>query len=155
MYVCCIFETKFFKMLTVTPKTSVTGVPTSGSTPPPTLQWRDVLLLHSSGVGDKSAVVMAMINAGIPVQVMKEDDHEDVAIARSDVVWVADAKLIRGVERKVVVCLQTNLADLNVRLHAMSRCTSQLVIFSTGRPLDTGLHLQADTQVSTDCSNSI
>ncbi|XP_025111939.1 uncharacterized protein LOC112574836 [Pomacea canaliculata] len=96
-----------------------------GGTTPPNLQWRDVLVLYDwHGVGDNSGMVQALREAGIPVRVMKDEDTEDVATARSDVVWVASRYRVYGLERKVVVCLE-NKVD---RVHSMSRCTSQLVI---------------------------
>ncbi|XP_025111932.1 uncharacterized protein LOC112574830 [Pomacea canaliculata] len=120
--------------------TSTTLTSTSSGTTP-CLQWRDVLVLHSNYVSDNSGVVTGLQEAGIPVQVMKDDDIEDVATARTDVVWVSSRDHVRGLERKVVVCVkdyefersaiyleQYNLSS--VRLDLMSRCTSQLVIVS-------------------------
>ncbi|XP_025114340.1 uncharacterized protein LOC112576250 [Pomacea canaliculata] len=98
----------------------------SGYKTPPVLQWRDVLVLCWEPSSDNSGIITGLIEAGIPVRVMKEDDIEDVATARSDVVWVADGCRVQGLERKVVVCL--GCSDLSVTLHNMSRCTSQLVI---------------------------
>ncbi|XP_025113686.1 uncharacterized protein LOC112575842 isoform X2 [Pomacea canaliculata] len=108
---------------TATIATSTSG----GITPPTCLQWRDVLVLDWFGVKDDSAMVTAIKEADIPVQVMSGDDSEDVATARSNVVWVAGGEFVYGLERKVVVCLE---GDYNVRLHCMSRCTSQLMIVS-------------------------
>ncbi|XP_025113057.1 uncharacterized protein LOC112575409 [Pomacea canaliculata] len=107
--------------------TSTTLTSTSGGTTP-CLQWRDVLVLYWSVVSGQSGVVTGLQEAGIPVRVMK-DDIEDVATARSDVVWVTTGHGVRGLERKVVVCLGDPDYDL-VRLDHMSRCTSQLVIVS-------------------------
>ncbi|XP_025107949.1 uncharacterized protein LOC112572468 isoform X1 [Pomacea canaliculata] len=65
----------------------------------------------------------------VPVQAMAQENIDDVATAASDVVWVADYDAVRGLERKVVVILDLHGLENNpVRLHAMSRCTSQLVI---------------------------
>ncbi|XP_025111927.1 uncharacterized protein LOC112574824 [Pomacea canaliculata] len=122
--------------------TSTTLTSTSGETTPPCLQWRDVLVLYWGTVSDQSGVVTGLHEAGIPVRVMKENDIDDVATARSDVVWVADGDSVRGLERNVVVCLMsledslfrsTELQPYNFtshRLDHMSRCTSQLVIVS-------------------------
>ncbi|XP_025114049.1 uncharacterized protein LOC112576041 [Pomacea canaliculata] len=120
----------FLHSLRVGAKENVTMTSaTTVDTTPPCLQWRDVLVLYWVGVNDNSGVVRALRGAGIPVRVMKnnDDDFEDVAKARSDVVWVALGDQVRGLERKIVVCL-----DDNARLHCMSRCTSQLVIISDG-----------------------
>lgn len=53
--------------------------------------------------------------------------YEDVATAHSDVVWVANGHRVRGVERRVVVCLMGENRE-NVRLCHVARCSSQLVI---------------------------
>ncbi|XP_025090339.1 uncharacterized protein LOC112561811 isoform X2 [Pomacea canaliculata] len=109
------------------------GVPaTMGGEPPPLcLKWSDVLLLYDWGdITEDSGIVTGLREAGIPVRVMKDDDIEDVATARSDVVWVANGHHVRGLERKVVVCLERVDVNPNVRLHFVSRCTSQLVILS-------------------------
>ncbi|XP_025111950.1 uncharacterized protein LOC112574845 [Pomacea canaliculata] len=112
--------------------TSTTVTPTSGGTAPPCLQWRDVLVLYWDDVSDQSGVVKGLEELGIPVRVMKDADIEDVATARSDVVWVSRGDRVCGLERKVVVCLQDLRFDLynSVRLHLMSRSTSQLVVVS-------------------------
>lgn len=82
-------------------------------------------MLFWGAFNDKATVVMKIIDAGIPVKVMKtENDEIDVATASQNVVWVADGARVRGLERKVVVCLGQD------RFHAMSRCTAQLVIVS-------------------------
>ncbi|XP_025100545.1 uncharacterized protein LOC112567887 isoform X2 [Pomacea canaliculata] len=107
--------------------TATTVTSTNGGTTPPCLQWRDVLVLYWDDISDDSGMMKGLKEAGIPVQVMKDDDIDDVATARSDVVWVTSLFSVCGLERKVVVCLE----DLGlVRFYSMSRCTSQLVIVS-------------------------
>ncbi|XP_025113813.1 uncharacterized protein LOC112575896 isoform X1 [Pomacea canaliculata] len=105
----------------------------STCTTSPSLQWRDVLVLDWGQPKDDLDIIKAMKEAGIPVRVMKDDDIEDVAKANTDVVWVADGELVRGLERKVVVCLESPCAGskLFIRLNNMSRCTAQLVIVSS------------------------
>lgn len=107
------------------------NIPTTSTTvayaTPPCLRWKDVLVLYWSDFRDTCGIVKGLQEAKIPVRVMKDEDIEDMATARSDVVWVAGGHRVRGVERKVIVCLQDE-DDSDVRLHAMSRCTSQLVI---------------------------
>ncbi|XP_025080174.1 uncharacterized protein LOC112555849 [Pomacea canaliculata] len=114
--------------------TSTTLTSTSGGTTPPCLQWRDVLVLYWGDARLKSDMVTGLQEAGIPVQVMKDDDMEDVVRARSDVVWVASGHRVRGLERKVVVYLEELLGSMynftSPRLDLMSRCTSRLVIVS-------------------------
>ncbi|XP_025078806.1 uncharacterized protein LOC112554942 [Pomacea canaliculata] len=122
--------------------TSTTLTSTSVGTTPPCLQWRDVLVLYWDNVSNQSGVVTGLQEAGIPVRVMTDDDIEDVATARSDVVWVARGLRVRGLERKVVVCLENpdtrffrfehfERYDFTTpRLDLMSRCTSQLVTVS-------------------------
>ncbi|XP_025114123.1 uncharacterized protein LOC112576088 [Pomacea canaliculata] len=124
--------------------TTVNTVTSTTCGTPPCLQWRDVLVLNW-GYFMFSGMVTGLQEAGIPVRVMEDDDIEDVATARSDVVWVADGELVRGLERKVVVCLQYDYRSLygdvtrseasrllapvrSDSFHSISRCTSQLVI---------------------------
>ncbi|XP_025113059.1 uncharacterized protein LOC112575411 [Pomacea canaliculata] len=122
--------------------TSTTLTSTSCGTTP-CLQWRDVLVLYWCHFSDESGMVIGLQEAGIPVRVMTDDDVEDVATARSDVVWVTHGRRVRGLERKVVVCVENPDYDLHrselylgqyhftsARLDVMSRCTSQLVIVS-------------------------
>lgn len=70
-------------------------------------------------------LVMGLKNAGIPVRVMTDDDTQDVATARRDVVWVASGNRARGLERKVVVVHDERS---QYQLHTISRCISQLVV---------------------------
>ncbi|XP_025113360.1 uncharacterized protein LOC112575603 [Pomacea canaliculata] len=108
--------------------TAVTTVTsTTGATTPPCLQWRDVLVLYYNEITDDSGMVKGLKEAGIPVRVMKDDDFEDVATARSDVVWATRGHRVSGLERKVVVYPEKDFAPID-RLNSMSRCTSQLVI---------------------------
>ncbi|XP_025099705.1 uncharacterized protein LOC112567287 [Pomacea canaliculata] len=112
--------------------TSATATSTSGGTAPPGLQWRDVLVLAWSDFSDYRGMARALGDAGIPAQVMKDDDLEDMATARSDVVWLASRHHVRGLERKVIVCIN-DPSIFSTRFELMSRCTSQLVIISTER----------------------
>ena len=100
-----------------------------------------------------SGVIQGLRAAKIPVRVLRNyiqemspgdserwgRDVRDVAAARSDAVTVAWWGAVRGLERKVVVWLryrrpgiddrwtdtQVELVD---RLHAVSRCTTQLIV---------------------------
>ncbi|XP_025102717.1 uncharacterized protein LOC112569205 [Pomacea canaliculata] len=112
---------------TSTPPKTESAAPT-----PASLQYRDVLLLSWNELRENAAILRAMTAADIPVKVMRDSDIGDVATARSDVVWAARQLLVRGLERKVVVCIH-NYDDskgqyVSTRLSAMSRCTSQLVV---------------------------
>ncbi|XP_025113982.1 uncharacterized protein LOC112576006 [Pomacea canaliculata] len=112
------------------PEDDTTTTPTTSSRPPSGLQWRDVLVLvWLGGLSETLGVVTGLREENIPVRVMKDEDIEDVATARSDVVWVTRENHVRGLERKVVVCLES-VTDNSSRLHPMSRCMSQLVIVS-------------------------
>ncbi|XP_025112051.1 uncharacterized protein LOC112574901 [Pomacea canaliculata] len=103
-----------------------------GPTSSPKLQWRDMLVLCWGQATMDMGMITGLQEAGIPVRVMTDDDIEDVATARSDVVWVVDTNGVRGLERKVVVCVELdptfNILSSPARLLSMSRCTSQLVI---------------------------
>lgn len=93
-------------------------------------------MLYREEVSDDSGLVKGLKTSGIPVQVVEDIDIRDLATAHSDVVWVANGHHIRGLERKVVVCIDPDARGFpvidngSVRLHFMSRCTSQLVIVS-------------------------
>ncbi|XP_025100976.1 uncharacterized protein LOC112568091 isoform X2 [Pomacea canaliculata] len=122
--------------------TSTALTSTNGATTPPCIQWRDVLVLSLGNFTVKSGMVTGLQEAGIPVQIMEDDYIEDLATARSDVVWMTRGHYIRGLERKVVVCIvERDLQDLKVermhplhiRLNLMSRCTSQLVLIYPDR----------------------
>ncbi|XP_025112766.1 uncharacterized protein LOC112575257 [Pomacea canaliculata] len=124
--------------------TSTTVNSKSGGTTPPSLQWRDVLVLNWNNNTIKhtnnSGLVKGLQEAGIPVRVMKDEDIEDVATASSDVVWVVCGDRVRGLERKVVVCMKDIDFETSIfvghglqistssRRDLMSRCTSQLMI---------------------------
>lgn len=108
-------------VLTSTSTTTVSGG--SGC-----LQWRDMLVVSWYLLKD-SRMIAALKEAGIPVQIIENDDNiKDLAMARSDVVWVMTGDRARGLEKKVVVVV--HLDPKYGRLHYMSRCTSQLVIVS-------------------------
>ncbi|XP_025112337.1 uncharacterized protein LOC112575042 isoform X2 [Pomacea canaliculata] len=120
---------------------NTTAIFSSGSAAPHALRWSDVLVLYHDAVSDSAGVVTALRTAGIPVQVkrwMKDDDIKDLVSPRRDVVWVLGGYHVHGLERKVVVCLDPEASsenptmDVGFRLHYMSRCTSQLVIVSSG-----------------------
>ncbi|XP_025113964.1 uncharacterized protein LOC112575993 [Pomacea canaliculata] len=106
---------------------STTIITTSSGTLKSCMQWRDMLVLYYwRNFTEDSGIVTGLREKGIPVRLMKDEDTNDVATAHSDVVWVADGERVRGLERKVVVCVDPRVET--VRLHHMSRCTSQLVI---------------------------
>ncbi|XP_025100575.1 uncharacterized protein LOC112567909 [Pomacea canaliculata] len=98
------------------------------------LQYKDVLILSWVQLHEDAPVLKALRDADIPVQVMSdsESDIEDVATARSNVVWAARQQLVCGSMRKVVVVLSdyddSKGQYVFTRLSAMSRCTSQLVV---------------------------
>ncbi|XP_025087014.1 uncharacterized protein LOC112559807 [Pomacea canaliculata] len=120
----------FLHSLRVGATENITTTSRLDCTTPPCLQWRNVVVLCVVNVSENSGTVKGLKEAGIPVRVMKDEDIEDVATARSDVVWVTRGHYVRGLERKVVVCLVDVDVNADVRLHFMSRCTSQLVIVS-------------------------
>ncbi|XP_025113468.1 uncharacterized protein LOC112575704 [Pomacea canaliculata] len=101
---------------------------TSTTTPtPPCLQWRDVMVVYWREESADPRMVTGLRAGGVAARLMTDDDMEDVATARSDVVWVGEGHRMQGLERKVVVCV--DLGDVAARrFRAMSRCTSQLVI---------------------------
>lgn len=103
---------------------------TSHSTSPPSLQYKDVFILHLASIGEDSGMLKGLREVGIPVRLLKETtDIEDFATARSDVVWMVVGDNVIGLERKVVVVLEplARARDQDIRLHYMSRSTSQLV----------------------------
>ncbi|XP_025079972.1 uncharacterized protein LOC112555696 isoform X2 [Pomacea canaliculata] len=114
--------------------TSTTANSISSYPTPPCLRWRDVVVLWWNPLSESSGFVTGLRDAGIPVRVMKADDEEDVedmAMARSDVVWAAEGGLVQGLERKVVICFKPYQGCVfSLRLHFMSRCASQLVFLT-------------------------
>lgn len=81
---------------------------------------------------EDAAILKNLKDENVPVRVMRNSDIEDVATSRTNVVWVARYQQVRGLERKVVVCLDDKNDSKGVypfiRIHAMSRCSSQLVV---------------------------
>lgn len=89
-------------------------------------------------------MVRGVKEGGVPVRVATDKDIEDVAKACSDVIWVADGDQVRGLERKVVICVEDMFGRdvVYLRLQCMSRCTSQLVVLSRLPP-----NLEPDSDV--------
>ena len=122
---------------------------------PASLAYRDVFVLTAgSNLRDEtrndagnvtssaSGVVRALRRAQIPVCVLEWRDRAgvvaewesrvaDVAVARTDEVTVAHWESVQGLERRVVVWLSDLTQDDIPRLHALSRCTTQLIIVDT------------------------
>lgn len=121
-------------MLTAHTELSGTFTPSKDSRTPEGLKYRDVLILSLLELREDAPVLKALSNASIPVRVLREQNIQDVATAGSNVVWAAKQQLVRGLERKVVVCLVNDTDEKNphafTRLFAMSRCSSQLVVVS-------------------------
>ncbi|KAK7105175.1 uncharacterized protein [Littorina saxatilis] len=143
------------------------GVGSSAANSPSRLSYRDVFVLTRSDdlhddVTDEagrvtspaSGVVQGLKDAGVPVSVLGGQDllHnrarwegavQDVAVAATDTVTVAEYNCVTGLERRVVAVLQGRLqydddegmtdevTDLQDRLTAVSRCTTQLITVRT------------------------
>lgn len=92
-------------------------------------------------IDEDAAILKKLKEENVPVRVMRYSDIEDVATSRSNVVWVARYQQVRGLERKVVVCLNNDDDSEggypSSRLHVMSRCSSQLVVVSSRLRLET------------------
>ena len=60
----------------------------------------------------------------------------DVAVSRTDWVMVADWRCVQGLERRVVVWLadRESTVSLDYRLHALSCCTTQLIVVDANLP---------------------
>lgn len=88
-----------------------------------------MLVLTGFDLDENTGVIRGLKEAGIPVNVMRNDNIDDVVTCRSDVVWVTDRDRVRGLQRKVVVYLQVVGARDN--RHGdnlfMSHCTSRFV----------------------------
>jgi hypothetical protein len=81
-----------------------------------------------------NGILSALWSNGIPVKVVTDDSSEDdkrsMALALEDTVIATDFTTASGLERQIVIGLGTGKGRLvtgDLRLHAMSRCTSQLV----------------------------
>lgn len=113
--------------VTGSPEVGADQVPSSSAvSDPPRLQYRDVLVLYTGDDGDYDGVLKGLSDGSVPLMVMMDGDIDDVAMARQDVVWAANGDRVRGLERKIIVCL----GDDDFPLHIMSRCSSQLVVVS-------------------------
>lgn len=108
---------------------------------PPPLQYRDVLVMCDGYPTDDrvdsngqvtttaSGLVRGLRACHVPVRVVEKGDEaaiRDTALGVGDLVTVTEWDVVRGLERKVVVV--ENTFGESVRLYAMSRCTSQLVL---------------------------
>ncbi|XP_070199053.1 uncharacterized protein [Littorina saxatilis] len=143
------------------------GVGWSVANSPSRLSYRDVFVLTRSrdlhdDVTDEtgrvtspaSGVVQGLKDAGVPVSVLGDQDWlhnrarwegavQDVAVAATDTVTVAEHGYVTGLERRVVAVLQgrdqedddrgrtDEVTDLGDRLDAVSRCTTQLITVRT------------------------
>ena len=127
---------------------------------PAPLAYRDVFVLaHDYDLQDDvrddrgnvtspaSGFVLALRQKEIPVCVLEmrgragdvagwERRVADVAVARTDQVTVAHWRSVKGLERRLVAWLadwgRDEDDDVDFRLHAWSRCTTQLIL--VGRP---------------------
>ncbi|XP_070208397.1 uncharacterized protein [Littorina saxatilis] len=113
---------------------AVTGRSTHTSQPP--LQHRDVFVLSTLRFGT-DGFVAGLRQGGLPVTVLQRGDSgamADVATMSRDQVVVAHYDVVCGLERRVVVWVEGEgpggVQGVNEqwgRLHAVSRCTGQLV----------------------------
>lgn len=79
-------------------------------------------------------LVQGLRSCDVPVCVVDnshEEDVRDIALALNDEVVVTDWDVVRGLERKVVVVVTdyrpSIVNGMLYRLHAVSRCSAQLV----------------------------
>ncbi|XP_076438209.1 uncharacterized protein LOC143277312 [Babylonia areolata] len=112
-----------------------------GRAGPEGLHYRDVFILFNSlanitdgatgsGGGKASAMVAALRSKGVPLSVVRpgdKDDMRDMALAVTDQVTVTDWGAVQGLERRVVVCVHSEVKDYADGHTATSRCTSQLL----------------------------
>lgn len=86
-------------------------------------------MLYSDDFDDYQKIVKGLREERVSLRAMRDnpEDFDDISTARSDEVWMVNGDYVRGIERKVIVCLDDN--D-EVRLRHMSRCTSQLVLIN-------------------------
>ncbi|XP_070184409.1 uncharacterized protein [Littorina saxatilis] len=104
-----------------------------------------------------SGVVRGLRDEGLPVCVLGdqdlrhnmarfERDVHDVAVAAKDRITVTDSSYVKGLERRVVVILpgreeafdtgvSDEMLDVNDRLFAASRCTTQLIMVDVPPPI--------------------
>ncbi|KAK7088845.1 uncharacterized protein [Littorina saxatilis] len=114
-----------------------------------TLNYRKVFVLTAGhalheGNGDSSdgasgtsasGFLQGLTRTGIPARVLtegatKEEKKEVATMTGPDQVVVAECRMVSGLERPVVVWVQGDLTSKDEhdgRLHAISRCTSQLI----------------------------
>ncbi|XP_076438205.1 uncharacterized protein LOC143277309 [Babylonia areolata] len=112
-----------------------------GRAGPEGLHYRDVFILFKSvanitdgatgsGGGEASAMVATLRSKGVPLSVVRRGDRNgmrDMALALTDRVTVTEWETVQGLERRVVVCVHSEVKDYTDGHSATSRCTSQLV----------------------------
>ncbi|KAK7477372.1 hypothetical protein BaRGS_00031390 [Batillaria attramentaria] len=140
-----------------TPNSATSGGASTEATPkgPKPLCFNDVFILTTyyelidekrddddNIVTQASGLLKGLKQAGVPYRVVVKGDSaalaEVVAMSDSDAVIVAEADTIRGLERKVVVWVQSEMGDTSgdidfARLDAWSRTTAQLVKVKSGK----------------------
>ncbi|XP_076438208.1 uncharacterized protein LOC143277310 isoform X2 [Babylonia areolata] len=112
-----------------------------GRAGPEGLNYKDVFILfHSvanitdgatgSGGGKASAMVATLRSKGVPLSIVQPGDRNgmrDMALAVTDRVTVTEWDAVQGLERRVVVCVHSEVKYVTDGHTATSRCTSQLV----------------------------
>ncbi|XP_076464497.1 uncharacterized protein LOC143296440 isoform X2 [Babylonia areolata] len=112
-----------------------------GRAGPEGMYYRDVFILFrsvanitdgatGSGGGKASAMVATLRSKGVPLVVVRpgdKDDMRDMALAVTDRVTVTDWVAVQGLERRVVVCVHSEVKRYTDGHRASSRCSSQLL----------------------------
>ncbi|XP_070185349.1 uncharacterized protein [Littorina saxatilis] len=105
---------------------------------PRPLQFRDVFVLTLATLSDSSGLVQGLRQAGVPVTYMAEYDvatmTQVVTMTGPDAVLATDCRNVSGLERKIVVWIQSDktdsLTEHTGKLQGYSRTSAQLITVS-------------------------
>ncbi|XP_025112361.1 uncharacterized protein LOC112575050 isoform X1 [Pomacea canaliculata] len=116
----------------------ISGVVTPGGQPS-RLQSRDLLVLFEDEVTESTPLVRTLVQSGIPVEVVSNENLEDTLKNENNVALAAKAGFLCGIKRKVVVYVEGEERRLDTcvrwnRLRGITSCTSQLIILSSKTP---------------------
>ncbi|XP_025112594.1 uncharacterized protein LOC112575163 isoform X3 [Pomacea canaliculata] len=109
-----------------------------GGQPSP-LQSRDLLVLFEDEVTESTPLIRTLVQSGIPVEVVSNENLEDKLKTENNVAIAAKAGFLCGIKRKVVVYVEGEERRLDNcgrwnRLRGITSCTSQLIVLSSKTP---------------------
>lgn len=102
----------------------------------PSLRYNDVLILFECEVDKSTPMVKSLVNSGIPVLVINQENQTDALDDEKKIALAAKAGHLLGLKRKVVVFVEGNSGSNDVtaawnRVRSFTSCTSQLILVHT------------------------